>query len=328
MRLKGGPWRTLVTVAPVIGLVIGLVIGVAAAITTAAQRSFAGTRSAATVAGTVAPVGTVYPVNVDGLRRTYRAYRGAAPSQPVGRLPLLIVLHGRGQSEQAAANQTGFLGLARQGRVVLVFPDGRHRSWNAGHGCCGVAGTAGIPDVPFVAAVVADALRRWPVDVQRVYLVGYSNGGKLAYRTVCAHPKLFAAVATYGAVPLVPCTSASAAVPFLLAVGTADQILPFYGRPAGHPPLPAVPQALTWLRRQDGCTDRKQTGGDGSAIVQWWAGCAGDAEVESVVYPGRGHAWPGTGSVGQPAAAATLMWTFLSRHHDSAARLPAHAVLG
>lgn len=317
MRLKGGLLRALVMVVAVMAL--------AAAITAVAERSFGSAPSAATTAATAAPVGQVYLVTVNGVRRTYRA---VAPSQPIGRLPVLIVLHGRGQSGQTAANQTGFLGLARQGRAVLLFPDGQQRSWNAGHGCCGAAGTAGTPDVPFVAAAVADALRRWPVDVQRVYLIGYSNGGKLAYSTVCAHPKLFAAVATYGAVPLVPCAAASAPVPFLLAAGTADQILPFYGKPGGHPPLPGVPQALSWLRGQDGCTNRKLTGRDGPAVVQRWADCAGGAEVESVIYPGRGHAWPGAGSVGEPAAAATLMWAFLSRHHDSTADLPAHAVLG
>lgn len=120
-------------------------------------------------------------------------------------VPLLIVLHGRGQSSSAAASQTGFLGLAEQRWPVLVFPDGEQRSCNAGHGCCGVAGSRGVPDVAFVATIAADVVHRWPVDVKRVYLVGYSSGGKLAYSAVCAHLTLFAAVATYGAVPLAPC---------------------------------------------------------------------------------------------------------------------------
>jgi polyhydroxybutyrate depolymerase len=189
-------------------------------------------------------------VSVEGVQRTYRAI---VPLHLTKRLPLLIVLHGRGQSGSVVASQTGFLGLVEQRRVILVAPDGEQRSWNAGHGCCGVAGSRRIPDIPFVAALVADAVRRWPVDAERVYLVGYSNGGKLAYSEVCAHPTLFAAVATYGAVPLSPCQPGAAAVSFLIAAGTADQVLPFHGKPGGHPPLPAVPQAVAWLRTQDGC---------------------------------------------------------------------------
>jgi len=192
-----------------------------------------------------APVTEVHTVTVDGVARTYRTI---VPAQPAGKLPLLVVLHGRGQSEASVLNMTGFIGLAQQREAVLLLPDGQQRSWNAGHGCCGFAGAHQTPDVPFVAAIVADALRRWPIDAQRVYLVGYSNGGKLAYSAVCAHAALFAAVATYGAAPLSPCAPGTPAVSVLLAAGTADQVLPFHGKPAGHPPLPSLAQALTWLR--------------------------------------------------------------------------------
>lgn len=262
-----------------------------------------------------APVTEVHTVTVDGVARTYRTI---VPAQPAGKLPLLVVLHGRGQSEASVLNMTGFIGLAQQREAVLLLPDGQQRSWNAGHGCCGFAGAHQTPDVPFVAAIVADALRRWPIDAQRVYLVGYSNGGKLAYSAVCAHAALFAAVATYGAVPLSPCAPGTPAVSVLLAAGTADQVLPFHGKPAGHPPLPSLAQALTWLRTQNGCPAQAQTVRDGSAVVQRWAGCAGGTDLESVVYPGHGHAWPSGGS----PTTATLMWTFLSRHEGHGASRP------
>jgi polyhydroxybutyrate depolymerase len=256
-------------------------------------------------------------VSVDGVQRTYRSI---APLHVTSSLPLLVVLHGRGESGSEVASQTGFLGLVEQRRAILVAPDGDQHSWNAGHGCCGVAGSRGVPDVRFVAAIVADAARRWPVEPGRVYLVGYSNGGKLAYSEVCAHPTLFAAVATYGAVPLSPCNPGTAAVPFLLVAGAADHVLPFGGKPGGNPPLPSVPQALAWLRAQDGCLAGPRTGRDGSAVVQQWNGCAGATEVESVVYPGHGHAWPAAGLGGGSPAAATVMWAFLSRHGQPAAR--------
>jgi polyhydroxybutyrate depolymerase len=261
------------------------------------------------------PITEPHTVSIDGVARTYRSIVAA---RPAGQIPLLIVLHGRGQSESSMLSMTGFVGLVQQRQVALLLPEGEQRSWNAGHGCCGFAGAHEAPDVPFVAAMVADALRRWPIDAQRVYLVGYSNGGKLAYSTVCAHPALFAAVATYGAVPLSPCPPGTPAMSVLLAAGSEDQVLPFRGKPVGHPPLPSVAQALTWLRAQDGCSARAQTVRDGSAVVQLWAGCAGGTDVESVVYPGRGHAWPSGGS----PTAATLMWTFLSRHAGHGAPSP------
>ena len=265
------------------------------------------------------PITEVHTVTVDGIRRTYRSI---LPAQPTSGLPLLIVLHGRGQSEPSVLSQTGFFALAQQGQAALVLPDGEQRSWDAGHGCCGFAGSHQVPDVPFVAAIVTDAVRRWPIDQGRVYLVGYSNGGKLAYSTMCAHPTLIAAVATYGAVPLAPCQPGTAAVSSLLAAGTADQVLPFHGRPGGKPPLPAVPQAVTWLRAQDGCSGTALTEHDGSAVVQRWIGCAAGTDVELVTYPGLGHAWPARAGGGSPTA-ATLMWAFLRRHEARVVRTAA-----
>jgi poly(3-hydroxybutyrate) depolymerase len=98
----------------------------------------------------------------------------------------------------------------------------------------------------------------------------------------------------------------------MLAAGAADQVLPFHGKPSGHPPLPSVAQALAWLRAQDRCPAKAQNSRDGRVVIQRWATCGGGTEVESVVYPGRGHAWP----VGGSPTTATLMWIFLSRHHE------------
>ena len=267
------------------------------------------------VASRPGPVSEMHTVTVDGVARTYRSI---VTAQPTGKLPLLVVLHGRGQSDPSVLSMTGFFALAQQQQLVLVVPHGEQRSWNAGGGCCGFAGAHQAPDVAFVASTVADALRRWPIDPERVYLVGYSNGGKLAYSEVCAHPTLFSAVATYGAVPLSPCAPGAPAVSVMLAAGTADQVLPLHGKPGGHPPLPSVAQAVSWLRTQDGCPAKAQASQNSSVMVQRWAGCAGGTDVESVIYSGRGHAWPTGGS----PTTASLMWTFLSQHEGRGSARP------
>ncbi|MGH3673000.1 MAG: alpha/beta hydrolase family esterase [Pseudonocardiaceae bacterium] len=270
-------------------------------------------RPAPAATAPVGPVSGTHMMSVDGVARTYRSI---VPGRITGRVPLLIVLHGRGQSARGAMRDTGFLALAEQRRAVLVYPDGQHRSWDAGHGCCGFAGTRDTPDVAFVTALVADAERRWPIDAGRVYLVGYSNGGKLAYTTLCAHPSLFAAVATYGAVPLAQCGPGTPPVPVLLAAGTADRVMPFQGKPSGNPPLPSVPQALEWLRAQDGCPAAAPTSRAGSAEIQRWVGCRNKTEVESVFYTGRGHPWPNAQGKAASPAVAGVMWTFFSQQGE------------
>lgn len=255
---------------------------------------------AAVATGRPGPDGVEHTLAIDGTARTFRAY---TPAGSTARLPLVVVLHGRGQSQQQAVTRTGFLGFVEQRRAVVVFADGIGRSWNAGHGCCGIAGLRGEPDAAFITALVAESERAFPVDPSRVYLVGYSNGGKLAYGLGCAHPQLFAAIATYGAVPLDACP-AGAPLPMLISYGGADTVLPA---------VPATDVALQRLLTRDRCTGTPPGTQIGAATVRHWTACA--ADVESIVYPELGHAWPAAGVVGKNAAGAALMWAFLFNHH-------------
>ncbi|GAA1873664.1 PHB depolymerase family esterase [Pseudonocardia ailaonensis] len=260
------------------------------------------------------PVGTVvttHTIAVGGVSRTFRTYALEGANSP---LPLIVVLHGRGQSADTVLARTGFLGLVGDGRAVLAFPDGVGRSWNAGGGCCGVAAQRAEPDQEFVTDVVAATVKALPVDRRRIYLVGYSNGGKLAYAESCTHPTTFAAVATYGSVPLQPC-DAPQARPVLIGAGQLDPILPYRGQPRGRPPLPSIDTAVAELRAQDGCTATPSERRDGPAVIRRWAGCRDGSAVELVVYPHLGHDWPTVSEVGTDAAVATLAWDFLAPFH-------------
>lgn len=307
--------RLALLLLPIVLLLVAVPRFVGPTAGVAGDGSEATTEASGPAAATVAeePVGTVASVHTlpfGGLNRTYRAY---TPTGPTGRWPLLVVLHGRGQSAQAVVNQTGFVGLARRGEAVVIYPDGVGRSWNAGYGCCGVAANRRLPDADFIRAVVADSTHALPVDAGRVYLVGYSNGGKLGYGLACGKRALFAAIATYGAAPLAACPAGAAPVAMLLAAGVRDSILPFGGAPKAHPPLPSDRAAVGWLLAQDRCPPTPVASTSGRATVARWGGCAGGSEVESVIYPGVGHSWPTTAVSGSPEL-ANLMWAFLSSH--------------
>lgn len=302
-------------------LVIGL-RGFATSDGTSTPAAPAGSRQAALrtpdAPAPAQPTALVRTMSFGGTTRSYRSY--VPPGAPA-RWPLIVVLHGRGQSWRTAVEQSGFLSLARRRQAVLVFPDGVGRSWNAGDGCCGLAARKGLPDVAFVTSVLSDALHRLPVDPSRVYLVGYSNGGKLAYSLNCQHPTMFAALATYGSAPLAACPAGTPPTPFLIAAGQKDLILPYNGAPKAHPPTPSIRTALAWLRAQDGCTGGPRAVTTGHVVHQDWTRCRAGAEVESVVYTDVGHNWPGTPRVGAPAV-SSLMWEFLTRHRLPGASMP------
>lgn len=98
----------------------------------------------------------------------------------------MVVLHGLRVSTQETKVATGFDAYGdRDGRLV-AYPEGVRQSFNAGL-CCGEAVGLGIDDVTYLADVVASLRAQ---GARRVSVVGFSNGGMMAYRFACARPEL------------------------------------------------------------------------------------------------------------------------------------------
>jgi polyhydroxybutyrate depolymerase len=253
---------------------------------------------------------------------TQRSYLVVAPADQHTALPLLVILHGRSVTVQEEEIRTDFVFLAQEGKAVLVYPVGYRQSWNADGGCCGDAATAHIDDSAFLAAVRGDVANHFPINRSRIYLVGYSNGARMAFTEVCAHPSLFAAFAVYGAVPTETCEDTSIAVPAWISAGTADPELATTN-PA-QTTTQVIESVVAGWRARDGCEETSATTPITPAQLTVWAHCRNGSAVESVLYLGVNHSWPrGTQAdlpsntaVGTSAGAATLMWAFLSVHQS------------
>lgn len=259
--------------------------------------------SRAAVSGTAPSVER--DLTVGGARRTYLAVGNAGKPG----LPLLIVLHGRGYTARQESVRTGFLTYAERGLGDLVYPQGTANSWNAGDGCCGRASATDVDDVGFVSGVTGDAIRYFGSDPKRVYLVGYSNGARLTFEEMCRHPELFAGFATYGALPPAVCDGPPK--PVLIAAGADDTLVRGEGSFTGT--------VARW-RSRDGCSAPDSVTRNGPLTLTTWAGCHDGTAVASALYQGIGHPWPAvkagevpfTAGVGARAAAATVMWDFLT----------------
>jgi len=244
----------------------------------------------------VVPPGAVASTReiTSGGRRRYELV--VAPLERVrARLPLYVVLDGSDATPAHEERRTGFAPLAAAGRAVLVYPAGVGESWNAGQGCCGPAGRDRVDDVAFVLAVVADAVDTLDVDPSEVFLVGYSNGGKLALRVAAADPGRFAGVAVYAAVPLVDIAHGPP-VPVLVSGGTADPRTPFAGPPRRQngATAPSVLGTVGILRRRDATSGPPQRWSlaGGRVQVSLWRGASTRSQVELVAYLGRDHTYP------------------------------------
>lgn len=145
---------------------------------------------ALSTAGVSAPGSSEHRLTVDGHDRSYRLYVPAHLSAPAA---LVVMLHGGYGSAQQAEASYGWDRIADEHGVVILYPDGDGRAWNAGGGCCGRPARDGTDDVAFIAAAVADAQKRVSIDAGAVFAAGMSNGAMMAYRLAC-ETTLFAAI--------------------------------------------------------------------------------------------------------------------------------------
>ena len=109
---------------------------------------------------------------------------------PDGPVPLLVGLHGLGNSAHTFENK-GLQELAAREHFIVAFPSGA-RSWWA---------TEDSVDVKFVRDVVADVRDERCIDGRRIWALGASNGGFMAYRLACDAADLFASVAVHAGTP-------------------------------------------------------------------------------------------------------------------------------
>jgi poly(3-hydroxybutyrate) depolymerase len=189
--------------------------------------------------------------------RTYRLHvppqGGAAPR------PLVVALPGADHDAPWLERNTGLNDDADRAGLMVAYGDGVDERWNAGD-CCA---TSPLDDVAYLRELVAEVAERVRVDLSRVYVVGFSNGGMMAWRAVCEAPDVFAAAGVVAGALLVPCP---VRVRVFHVHGVRDGTVRLTGGRGfkGH----VFPDSRTEPRRV----------GAGSTVVQrWWSG---------------GHAWP------------------------------------
>jgi polyhydroxybutyrate depolymerase len=166
--------------------------------------------------------------------RTYLLHAPACAA-PCAARPLVLVLHGLGETAKQAETLTNFDHYADADGFVVAYPQALATNvdtaaWNAGPKtgptqCCAAA-TA--DDMTWLAGLPKAINKRVAIDPKRVYLAGFSNGGMMAWTAACERPDVFAAAEVVSGALLVPCTKT--VVHVLHAHDpTHDCIVPYHG---------------------------------------------------------------------------------------------------
>lgn len=247
----------------------------------------------------------------------FRHYLKAVPTQSVaGKRPLVIVLHGSGASAAQVLGRafppsplSVWLEIAEREQLVIVAPEGTkrrgERAWNDGFAA--IASNPKVDDVGFINAIIDRAIAEDDVDPERIYVIGVSKGGMMAYRIAAElAPRLAAFSAVLAGMP-VHATYPMPAIPLsaLIVAGTADPFIPYSG---GKFPytlwflapmlgieastavwrelagLPEVPDIAPIAVHKGGATTR--------AIRYTWCGNSSAQQVRLLKIEGGGHAEP------------------------------------
>jgi polyhydroxybutyrate depolymerase len=271
-----------------------------------------------------------------GLNRSYVVRAPTLAGNGI-RVPLVIVLHGGGGNAENAENMTGFTDKARKEGFVVVYPEGtgmlRNRllTWNAGH-CCGHAMKDDVDDVGFINFLIDALAIKYPIDPNRIFVTGMSNGGMMTHRLGIALSSRIAAIAPVVATVFGDEKMPAVPVSALMINGMLDKnVPPTGGEPGGRgsdawdgtPILPTERQQEFWAKA-NGCTDGPKKEENGAA-VHWWYQCPSGRSVESLLVKDNGHAWPGgkagsrRGDTPTTALNATdRIWEFFKAHPKNA----------
>lgn len=132
--------------------------------------------------------------------RLFTPQRGRSRAHPAGRnrRPLVVWLHGGGEGgyleEDYYDNETPL--RANRGALGFATPEAQ-RIFDRAYVVAPQSTSYWIEDgprfAPLIREVIAEVVRRHPVDTDRIYLAGCSNGGYMTMKMTAVYPDLFAA---------------------------------------------------------------------------------------------------------------------------------------
>lgn len=266
----------------------------------------------------------------DGIYRSYRLYIPAL-NDGVKKVPLLFNLHGLGSNAYEQENYGDFRPIADTANFIIVSPNGTNvifsfKGWNT-FNTIGV----GIRDIDFINQLLDTVARKYPVNENRVYATGMSNGGFMSYELACFMSNKIAAIASVtGSMTEERRTACDAkhATPIMEIHGTADNTVGYDGTNylSTIPGFTHIDSLMQYWVKYNKCSTsatktmvpNSSTSDACTAEHYVWPGGKDGSSVELYKIIDGAHTWPGssisTGVTNQDFNACKEIWRFFSQY--------------
>jgi polyhydroxybutyrate depolymerase len=281
----------------------------------------------------------------EGLKRTYHLYIPESFDKQ-NRIPLVMMLHGRGATGEAMILVTkgGLDKLADRDGFIVAYPDGIDFNWNDGRKdeeANDRPHKENINDVGFLSALIDTLIKEYNLDYKRIYVTGISNGAMMAYRLAAEISGKITAIAPVdGQIPaeLFPYYSPKRPISVLAINNMDDPLVPFNGgeiiggiRKIKLGKVISARESIMFWVTYNKCqktptesTEPDRDPKDGTRIKrEIFPGGREGTEVILYSINGGGHTWPGgfqylpvfiIGRTSRDMDANEVIWDFFKKH--------------
>lgn len=247
---------------------------------------------------------TVEAITVGDVTRSFRLH---IPEEGKGPFPLVLSIHGYRSNSAQQEKLSGFSALADREGFIVLYPDGLDDKWR-------FAGRTDA-DLNFLLAAIESVASKAPVDRNRIYATGISNGAQMSWRLACDAPDVFAAFGFVSGAYLEVCNPPPRH-PLIIFHGTADRLLSYESK---GPFMGVRDFAIRWAAGS-GCNPANS----GEIVYQKGDAtgerfrCQSGHEVDLYTLQGKGHSWPGSMMpariTSRDVDATEVMWEFFKTH--------------
>ncbi len=232
----------------------------------------------------------------------------------------------------------GFNALADQKGFFVAYPEGIRGNWNDFRSDpIDYAHRENLDDAGFISALIDKLASEYPVDAQRVFATGISNGGFMSLRLACELSEKIRGIAAVTATHPVEAEGKcrpSRPMNIMIINGTTDPLVPYnggyveaFGTRRGK--VLSTEDTLRFWVEAGKCTVAPviedlpdNNSNDGTRVRKIsYLSCSGNARVVLYSILGGGHTWPGgrqylskrlVGVASQQVDACVLIWDFFS----------------
>ncbi len=238
--------------------------------------------------------------------------------------PLLLTFHGYTSNAQRIMNFSGYNQLADSMGFIAVYPQGTllegKTHWNVG----GWTLESPVNDVAFVDSLIHQLVDTYPIEEERIYANGMSNGGYMSFLLACQPDSRIIAIASItGAMTpqTLDACSPQKPVPVLQVHADTDQTVPYAGDPAWTIGIEDILDYWIANNQADNTAEISALEdidpNDGSTVEKFVYN-APDTNAPVVHYyvKNGGHDWPGAWG-NKDFSASEISWEFLSQFTKS-----------